>query len=130
VVNAEVTPSQPASLVVTAQQGGVPQSYEVIITGSGGGIDRSAQITVTLVNPPVISSANFTGKLLTITAGTLGDMPRVFINGVDQSDKIKKVQGSQITIKGKKRPLGLGTGDNRLRVVRGQAASAEYILRL
>ena len=130
VVNAELTQSQPSGLVVTARQGGLPQSYEVIVTASGGGIERSAAINVTLLNPPVISSASFTGKLLTITAGTLGEMPRVFINGVDQTDKIKKVQGSQITIKGKKRPLGLGSGENSLRVVRGQAASAEYILRL
>jgi hypothetical protein len=54
----------------------------------------------------------------------------VFINGVDQTDKIKRIQGSQITIKGKKRPLGLGSGENMIRVVRGQAASAEFILRL
>ncbi len=130
VVEPGLTPSQPASLVVTAQQSGRPQSYDVIVTASGGGMDRSAAITVTLLDPPVISSATFTGKLLTITAATLGDLPRVFINGVDQTDKIKRAQGSQITIKGKKRPLGLASGENRIRVVRGQAASADYILRL
>jgi hypothetical protein len=130
VTQPEVTPSQPASLVVGAQPGGMPQSYEVIVTASGGGLERSAPITVTMLNPPGITSVTFTGKLLTISAGPLGDLPRVFINGVDQTDKIKRVQGSLITIKGKKRPLGLASGENRIRVVRGQAVSAEYILRI
>jgi hypothetical protein len=130
VVEPGITPAQPATLVVTAQHGGMPQAYDVIVTASGGGIERSAAITVTLVEPPVISFATYTGKLLTISAGSLGGQPRVFINGVDQTDKIKRIQGSQITIKAKKRPLGLVSGQNRIRVVRGQAASAEFILRL
>ena len=93
-------------------------------------MERSAAITLTILDPPVISSASFIGKLLTIDAATLGELPRVFINGVDQTDKIKRVQGSQIMIKGKKKQLGLGGGANSIRVVRGQAASAEFILRL
>ena len=130
IIDPSVTPSHAASLSVTAQRDAGPQSHEVIVTASGGGIERKASIIVTLLEPPVISFATFTGKLLTISAGTLGEQPRVFINGVDQTDKIKRIQGSQITIKGKKRPLGLGSGENRIRVVRGQAASAEFLLRL
>ena len=131
-----ITPTQNGSLIVTPQAGASPQSYSVNITAIGGGIQRSARVEVTVVDPPVISSATMEGKLLTITVSNIGNPqlllnPRVLINGVDQTDKIKRFEGSNIVIKGKKGILGIVPGtDNRLRVVRGPAASEEFILRL
>jgi hypothetical protein len=123
-------PSQPASLVVRAKQGALPEAYLINVTASGGGLERTAKLTVTVLDPPVISSATFAGKKLTIRTSAPGQLPRVFVNGVEQTDRIKRTEGTQIVIKGKKRALGLVGGENRLRVVRGQAASDEFVLRL
>lgn len=130
VVESNLTTSQAANLVVTARTGAEPQAYNVNVTAFGGGIERTAKLEVTVLDPPVITAATSVGKLLTITAAGLGELTRVFINGVEQTDKIKRIEGSQIVIKGKRRLVGLVAGDNRLRVVRGQAVSAEFILRL
>jgi hypothetical protein len=124
-----LTPSQNATLVVSAQQPKQPQTYNLTIKGSAAGIERTTRVTIALLDPPVISSVTYAGKLLTVSVDSPGAVPRVFINGVEHTDKIKKISESAITIKGKKGVLGLVAGDNRIRVVRGQAASPEFILR-
>jgi hypothetical protein len=129
IVQPDVTSSQPARLVVGAKQGIPAEAHSILVTASGGGLERTGRITVTLLDPPVISSAFFAGKLLTVTATGLGELPRVFVNGVDRTEMIKRIQGSQITIKGKKKKLGLVDGENRIQVTRGQAAG-EFIFRL
>ena len=129
VAQPDVTPSQEARLVVRARQGIPAEAHSILVTASGGGLQRTARITVTMLDPPVISSAFFAGKLLTVTATGLGELTRVFVNGVDRTEMIKRIQGSQITIKGKKKKLGLVGGENRIQVVRGQAAG-EFVLRL
>jgi hypothetical protein len=129
ILQSTVTPSQGATLVVSAQQPKQPQTYNLTIKGTAAGIERTATVTITLLDPPVISSATYAGKLLTVSVDSPGVVPRVLINGIEHTDKIKKISESVITIKGKKGVLGLLAGDNRIRVVRGQAASAEFILR-
>jgi alpha-N-arabinofuranosidase len=130
IVQAGVSASQTGSLLVTPMAGGHPDAYSITLTGSAGGVDRTATINVTLLDPPVITSATYVGKKLTLTTTDPGPMPRVFVNGVDQTDKIKKRKGDQIVVKAKKKILGLNPGDNRVRIVKGQAASAEFLLRL
>lgn len=125
-----LTPSQPATLTVSAQPGGQFEAYNITVRAAGGGIERTAKITVTLLDPPVISSAKYKGKKLTITVNNQGSLPRVFINDIDRTNTIKSNSGLQIRITGKKAALGFIKGNNRIRVVRGQAASSEFILRL
>ena len=129
ILQSTLTPSRNATLVVSAQQPKQAQTYTLTITGSAAGIERRAMVTITLLDPPVIASATYAGKLLTVTLNNPGTVPRIFINGVEHTDKIKKIAASEITIKGKKGVLGLVAGDNRIRVVKGQASSAEFILR-
>jgi alpha-N-arabinofuranosidase len=128
IVQSTLTNSQPATLLVRAQPGSPLQSYNITIKGTGAGIERTAKATVTLLDPPVISSATYVGKFLTVSVRA-GSVPRLFINGVEHTDKIKNLSESEIIVKGKKGILGLVAGDNRIRVVRGQAASADFILR-
>jgi alpha-N-arabinofuranosidase len=123
-----VTPSQPATLVVSPRQGSPLQSYNITLKATAAGIERTAKTMVTLLDPPVISTATYVGKILTINVRA-GSVPRVFINGVEHTDKIKNLSESEIIVKGKKGILGLVAGDNRIRVVRGQAASTDFILR-
>jgi hypothetical protein len=127
IVQPTLTPSQPATLVVRARPGAPLQSYHFTIRGSASGIERTAKATVTLPDPPVITSATYVGKLLTLSVRA-GSMPRLFINGVEHTDKIKKLTESEIVVKGKKGVLGMVAGDNRIRVVRGQGVG-EFILR-
>ncbi len=129
ILQSTLTPSQSATLVVSAQQPTQLQTYNVTIKGSAAGIEQAALVTVTLLDPPVISSATYAGKFLTVTVNSPGSVPRLFINGVEHTDKIKSISGSEIILKGKKGVLGLVAGDNRIRVVKGQASSAEFILR-
>ncbi len=130
IVQPNLTPSAPASLIVSSHREGQPQAYNITITASGGGIERKALVTVTLLDPPVISSVKSKGRKLIIKADNAGELPRVFINGVDRTDKIKSFSAPKIKLKGDRTALGLVTGNNSIRVVRGQAASAEFILRL
>jgi hypothetical protein len=128
VIQSSLTPSEPAALVVSARPGAPLQSYNFTITGTAAGIERAAKATITLPDPPVITSATYVGKILTVNVRA-GSMPRLFINGVEHTDKIKNLSESEMIVKGKKGVLGLVAGDNRIRVVRGQAASADFILR-
>lgn len=127
ITQSTLTASQLATLIVTPRQGSPLQSYTFIIKGTAAGIERTARAMVTLSDPPVISSATYVGKILTISVRA-GSVPRLFINGVEQTDKIKKLSESEIIVKGKKGVLGLVAGDNRIQVVRGQAVG-EFILR-
>lgn len=125
-----LTQAQPATIKVSAQPGSQAEAYNINIRAAGGGLERTAGITVTVLDPPIISNVKYSGKKLTITVNDQGSLPRVFINGIDRTDQIKSNSGPQIKMKGKKAVLGFVSGNNRIRVVRGQAASAEFILRL
>jgi len=125
-----LTRSQPATLMVSARSDSEPQSYNITIRAMGGGREQTSRVTVTVLDPPIITSVKYKGKKLTITAGNQGSQPRLFINGTDRTDRIKTISGSKLKIKGDRTDLGFTDGNNRIRVVRGQAASDEFILRL
>lgn len=125
-----VTRSQPATLIVSAGPDSEPQSYNITIKATGGGLERTSRITVTVLDPPVITSVKYKGKKLTITVNNQGSLPRLLINGVDRTDRIKTNSGSKLKIKGDRNALGFTNGNNRILIVRGQAASSEFILRL
>ncbi len=125
-VQPTLTSSQKASLIVSAEPNSPPQSYNVTIRASGGGVEKTARLTVTVMNPPIVNSAKYNGKKLIIKAEGLGEQPRVIINGLDRTDRIKSISGSKIKIKGKKEELGIVAGDNTIRVVRGLSYSDAF----
>lgn len=124
-----LTRSQSATLRVSPQSNIQAEAYNISVKAVGGGVERMARITVTLLDPPVISAVKYKGRKMTITVSDQGELPRVFINGVDRTDRIKANSGAKIKIKGDRAALGVISGNNRIRVLRGQAASSEFILR-
>jgi hypothetical protein len=79
---------------------------------------------------PVISLAEFqTAKLLVISGSGFGSSPTIFINDVEQTDKIKKSNDSTVTLKTKAKLMGIKAGDNTIKVVSANGtASNVYIL--
>jgi photosystem II stability/assembly factor-like uncharacterized protein len=80
-------------------------------------------------NPrPTIDSASFDGKKkLTISGSAFGEAPRVLINGVDKSGKIKSSSDSSMTVKGKSNKLGLTEGDNTVQVITSDDAGSNVV---
>jgi hypothetical protein len=74
---------------------------------------------------PVIKSASFSGKRLTIQGSAFGPSPRVIINDIDRSDLIVVSSDSSITLRGGAAALGLtGPGHGGIRVVDDTTAAA------
>jgi photosystem II stability/assembly factor-like uncharacterized protein len=74
---------------------------------------------------PTISSAEFqTAKLLVISGSGFGSSPTIFINDVEQTDKIKKSNNSTITLKAKAKLMGIKAGDNTIKVVSGNGIAS------
>jgi len=80
---------------------------------------------------PSISAAAFqTTKLLVISGSNFGSSPRIFINDVEQTERIKKSNNLSITLKAKAKALGVKAGDNTIKVISANsAASNVYTLR-
>ncbi|HET9532767.1 MAG TPA: hypothetical protein VFQ92_20600 [Blastocatellia bacterium] len=93
---------------------------------------RGAYELSTAVERPVISSVEYDGKKKVTVRGSLfGASPRVLINSIDMSSRVKSASDSSIKIKAKPGVLGLSPGDNSVQVVSADgAASNTFILRL
>ncbi|HKS39816.1 MAG TPA: S8 family serine peptidase [Blastocatellia bacterium] len=67
---------------------------------------------------PTINSITFDGKKnLRIEGGSFGLSPRVMINNVDRSKFIKSIANLSISLKAKRKKLGLNDGDNTVQVI-------------
>jgi len=73
---------------------------------------------------PVISSAVFAGKKLTIEGAGFGPSPRVIIKNVDRTDFLTSSSDHSIRLRGGLASLGLSPGSNRIRVVDDTTAAA------
>jgi hypothetical protein len=79
-----------------------------------------------------ITSLVFNGtKKLTIAGSGFGLSPRVLINNVDRSSFITSITDLSISLKAKKKNLGLSTGDNTVQVLGADGAPSNIaVLRL
>lgn len=97
-------------------------------------VAMNASLTMTAVfsrGPAIRSVTQQTAKLLIIDGVNFGQSPRVLINDVDRSSFIKTMSTSSITLKGKKKKLGLLTGENRIQVIGdGGVGSIVFVLTL
>ena len=80
---------------------------------------------------PEIADVDFNGKKkLTIQGSRFSGNSRVIINGSDRTDLITSVSETTIRLKGRKKKLGLVTGDNAVQIIDANIASNVFVLRL
>jgi hypothetical protein len=79
---------------------------------------------------PEITGVGFEGKKLTIQGARFGSNLRVIINGADRSGFITSTSETTIQLKGKKKKLGLKSGENTVQVIDANGESNMFILRL
>jgi hypothetical protein len=82
-------------------------------------LSATRDFSLTVTPPaPVINQVVFDGKkTFTIVGTRFGSAPRVFINNVDRSSKIKGRSDTAITVKAKPAKIGLKPGDNQIQVI-------------
>jgi hypothetical protein len=72
---------------------------------------------------PVITNITWDGKKKFNIEGTgFDDQPRVLINHVDQTDRLKSIEVTLLKFKAKAKKLGLVTGDNTVQVINSNDA--------
>ena len=127
-----VEPGGAATLAVTADSGAQPSSLSLRLRATGEFTAHASDISVTVISAPIIDSASFDGKkTLTILGSEFGSGPRVLINAVDRTARITSASDTAIVLSGKKKKLGLHTGENKIVVIDlAGTSSAEYVLTL
>ena len=75
---------------------------------------------------PEIISASFAAKVLTITGGGFGPAPKVLVNGADRSMYVTAVATNTITLRAKRKLLGLVSGPNEVEVI-GEGGQATNV---
>jgi photosystem II stability/assembly factor-like uncharacterized protein len=79
-------------------------------------------------NRPVISNVDFNGvKALVITGSNFGSAPQVFINGVNQAERLRTFSDTKLKLKGKANQFGFQSGDNLIKVVGDGGISSETV---
>jgi hypothetical protein len=96
------------------------------------GPSANSRVTIPGGSAPAIGSASFNGtKKLSISGQGFGSSPRVLINNIDKTDRLKSSSDTSLKLKGKASALGLTSGDNTIRVVHASGAGSNvYVLRL
>ena len=124
-----VNPGGTVTVTVTANAAAPLSTSSIRLQSEGEYTAHAADIPVTVVTVPVIGSATYAKKILAIQGSDFGATPKVFVNGADHSAQITSTTDTSISLKGKKKKLGLHTGENRIVVVDAAGTSSdEFVL--
>lgn len=128
-----ITPGGNVTFRVATTGSTPPGTYSITISGNSSGLIRNTAVNVVVTQGlPKIEAVEYSPpKLVLITGSKFSTAPRVFINGVDRSEYLKKAGDTSIKLKGKANKLGLVTGNNTIQVVdaSGQVSNT-FTLRL
>jgi hypothetical protein len=126
-----VEPGGTATITVTAEPDVPLSTSSIRLQSEGEYTAHAADIPVTVVTVPVINSATYAKKTLTIQGSDFGSAPKVFVNGADHSAQITSATDTSVSLKGKKKKLGLHAGENRIVLVDSAGTSSgECVLNL
>jgi hypothetical protein len=124
-------PGGSVTITVTADAAAPLSTSSIRLQAEGEYTVHAADIPVTVITAPAISSASYAKKILTIQGSDFGASPQVLINGADRSAQITNTTDTSLSLKGKKKKLGLHAGENRIQVIDSAGtSSAEFVLNL
>ena len=119
-----VNPGDTTTITVTAEPDAPLSTSSIRLQAEGEYTAHAADIPVTVVTVPVISSATFAKKILTIQGTDFGTGPRVLVNGADHTAQVTSATDTAITLKGKKKKLGLHAGQNTIVLIDSAGTSS------
>jgi photosystem II stability/assembly factor-like uncharacterized protein len=114
-----VAPGGTATLTVTISDG-PPLSTRVLVSGTAGGVTRTLPLVVSAgsfsAKGPRITGLSAGRNRYTISGAGFGQAPRVLVNGVDRTGRVRRASDAEVVIVGTPEQLGLVPGENHIQV--------------